>query len=204
MAPGNDVAADNPALKAIGRFLSGAIIVAAIVAILLVTRLYYVYPRTDDAYVRANLIGVAPHVSGPIIQLPIVDNQHVHKGEMLFIVDPRPYQATLDALVAKLQLTNLQISGLDDAIRAAGAEQKRREAEPRIRAPISASHRAAARQALRHRQRRLRCAQQVARGRGCGGKFARDRQPGTESSSANTAISTRGASRPRPRSTTRA
>jgi membrane fusion protein, multidrug efflux system len=129
VAPGDDVAADNPALKAVGRLLSLAIIVAAIVAILLVTRLYYIYPRTDDAYVRANLIGVAPHVSGPIIKLPIVDNQHVHKGDMLFIVDPRPYQATLDSLMAKLQLTNLQISGLDDAIRAAGSEQKRREAD---------------------------------------------------------------------------
>ncbi len=129
VAPGDDVAADNPALKAIGRILSAAIIAAAIAAILFVTRLYYVYPRTDDAYVRANLIGVAPHVSGPIVKLPIVDNQHVRKGDMLFVVDPRPYQATLDALVAKLELTNLQIKGLDNAISAAGAEQTRREAD---------------------------------------------------------------------------
>ena len=41
MAPGDDLPADNPALKAIGRFLSVAIIVAAIVAIVFVTRLYY-------------------------------------------------------------------------------------------------------------------------------------------------------------------
>ncbi|MGH7780877.1 MAG: efflux RND transporter periplasmic adaptor subunit [Candidatus Binataceae bacterium] len=129
MAPGDDATADSPALKAIGRLLSAGIIIAAIIALVFVTRLYYIYPRTDDAYVRANIIGVAPHVSGPIIKLPIVDNQHVRKGDMLFIVDPRPYQATLDALVAKLQLTNLQINGLNDAIRAASSEQKRREAD---------------------------------------------------------------------------
>lgn len=42
VAPGDDVPADNPTLKAIGRLLSVAIIVAAIVAIVLVTRLYYI------------------------------------------------------------------------------------------------------------------------------------------------------------------
>ncbi|HVA81091.1 MAG TPA: biotin/lipoyl-binding protein [Candidatus Binataceae bacterium] len=129
MAPEDDAGADNPALKILGRLLSIGIIAAAAVAALFVTRLYYIYPRTDDAYVRANLIGVAPHVSGPIVKLPIVDNQHVRKGALLFIVDPRPYQAALDALVAKLQLTDLRIKGLTDAIGAAQAEQKRREAD---------------------------------------------------------------------------
>src|SRR5262249_13533569 len=94
-----------------------------------VTRIYYVYPRTDDAFVRANMIAVAPHVSGPIVQLPIVDNQYVKQGDLLFVVDPRPYQATLDQLTAKLDLTNLEIKALNDAIRAAEAEQKRREAD---------------------------------------------------------------------------
>jgi len=129
VAPEDDAGADNPLLKTIGRLLSVGIIAAAAAAALFVTRLYYIYPRTDDAYVRANLIGVAPHVSGPIVKLPIVDNQHVRKDELLFVVDPRPYQAALDALVAKLQLTDLRIQGLSAAIAAAQAEQKRREAD---------------------------------------------------------------------------
>jgi multidrug resistance efflux pump len=94
-----------------------------------VARLYYLYPRTDDAYVRANSVGIAPHVSGPITELPIVDNQYVKQGDLLFIVDPRPYQATLDSAVAKLQLTELNIRALEDAIRTAQSDQVRLEAD---------------------------------------------------------------------------
>jgi multidrug efflux system membrane fusion protein len=124
----SDNAAD-PALRVVGAVLSLAIIVAAVVAAVYVTRIYYVHPRTDDAYVRANMIAVAPHVSGPIVKLPIVDNQRVKQGDLLFVVDPRPYQAMLDQLTAKLDLTNLEIKAYSNSIRAAGAEQKRREAD---------------------------------------------------------------------------
>ncbi len=129
MTSGGEPAPPSPAMRAAGAIVSIAIIAGAIVAALYVTRIYYVYPRTDDAYVRANMIAVAPHVSGPIVKLPIVDNQHVKKGDLLFVVDPRPYQAALEELTAKLDLTNLEIKALTDAINAAEAEQKRREAD---------------------------------------------------------------------------
>ncbi|MGO9451113.1 MAG: biotin/lipoyl-binding protein [Candidatus Binataceae bacterium] len=129
MSTGGENDNNNPALRVAGGVISLAIIAAAIVAGLYVTRIYYVYPRTDDAYVRANMIAVAPHVSGPIVQLPIVDNQYVKQGDLLFVVDPRPYQATLDQLSAQLDLTNLEIKAYSDAIGAAAAEQKRREAD---------------------------------------------------------------------------
>ena len=136
MSSGVQPAGDS-ALRVVGPTLSAAIVVAAIVAALYVTRIYYVYPRTDDAYVRANMIAVAPHVSGPIVQLPIVDNQYVKQGALLFVVDPRPYRAALDQLTAKLALTNLEIRAYTDAINAAEAEQKRREVLPerRVRTP---------------------------------------------------------------------
>jgi multidrug efflux system membrane fusion protein len=47
-------------------------------------------PQTDDATVRANFIGVAPEVSGHIVELPVQDNQFVHEGDLLFVIDPRP------------------------------------------------------------------------------------------------------------------
>ncbi len=96
---------------------------------LYVLRLYYIYPRTDDAYVRANVVGVAPHVSGPIVELPIRDNQHVAKGALLFVVDPRPYQSALERAEASLTLTNLQINALQDAIHSAEARQQQLEAD---------------------------------------------------------------------------
>ena len=116
-------------LRFAGHLLSAAIVVVTIVVGLYVARLYYVYPRTDDAYVRANSVGIAPHVSGPITELPIVDNQYVKQGDMLFVVDPRPYQSALDSATAKLQLTELQIKALEDAIRTARSDQVRLEAD---------------------------------------------------------------------------
>jgi len=116
-------------LRFTGHLLSAAIVIAAVIVSVYVARLYYLYPRTDDAYVRANMVGIAPHVSGPITELPIVDNQYVKQGDLLFVVDPRPYQAALDAATAKLQLTELDIRALEDAIRTAKSDQVRLEAD---------------------------------------------------------------------------
>lgn len=129
MASESDGSDVDRARKVAGRLVSLLIIAGAIVAAVYVTRQYYIYPRTDDAYVRANLVGIAPHVSGPIVSLPIVDNQHVHKGDMLFLVDPRPYQATLDRMTANLDLAELEIKALQNAIAAAHAEHTRRQAD---------------------------------------------------------------------------
>ena len=115
--------------QVVGRLLAAAVYAATIALALYVTRIYMLYPQTDDAYVRANTVGIAPHVSGPIIELPIRDNQHVKKDALLFIVDPRPYQAELDSAEADVMLTNLQISALDNAIAAARARRAQLEAE---------------------------------------------------------------------------
>jgi multidrug efflux system membrane fusion protein len=111
-----------------GRLIAILIVVGAAVTLLYVTWLYYLYPRTDDAYVRANVVGVAPHVSGPIVALPVHDNQHVKPGELLFIVDPRPYKSVLDRAEADLALTALQIKALNDTIKSTRSQQAQLEA----------------------------------------------------------------------------
>ena len=111
-----------------GRLLTALIVICAIGLILYVTWLYYVYPRTDDAYVRANIVGIAPHVSGPIVELPVHDNQHIKPGELLFVVDPRPYKSVLDRAEADLALTTLQIKALSDTIKATRSRQAQLEA----------------------------------------------------------------------------
>jgi multidrug resistance efflux pump len=112
-----------------GRIIGPLIVLGAIILSVYVTHLYYVYPRTDDAYVRTNIVGLAPHVSGPIVELPIRDNQQVKSGELLFIVDPRPYKSALDKAEANLGFTNLQIKALEDAIRSASARQEQLAAD---------------------------------------------------------------------------
>ena len=73
-------------------------------------------PRTDDAYLRANIVGIAANVSGYITELNVVDNQKVNVGDLLFRVDVRPYQAELDLAIANLGLVDLEIIALKDAI----------------------------------------------------------------------------------------
>ncbi|HEY1850921.1 MAG TPA: biotin/lipoyl-binding protein [Candidatus Binataceae bacterium] len=112
-----------------GGILAAAVYVATIALAIYVTRIYYMFPQTDDAYVRANNVGLAPHVSGPIVALPIRDNQRVKNGDLLFVIDPRPYQADLAAAEANVDLTNLQISAYDNSILAAKARQTQLEAD---------------------------------------------------------------------------
>jgi multidrug efflux system membrane fusion protein len=86
----------------------------AIVLVAVALAVYVVYyldqsPRTDDAFVRADTIGVAPQVSGRIITLRVQDNQAVKKGDVLFEIDPLPYQHTLERTRAALDSLEKQI-----------------------------------------------------------------------------------------------
>jgi multidrug efflux system membrane fusion protein len=78
------------------RKLRIAIIAGAVVLGLVVLLEANRQPRTDDAEVTANFIGIAPQVEGPIVRLNVRDNQFVKQGELLFEIDDRPYQYALE------------------------------------------------------------------------------------------------------------
>ena len=84
-------------------------------------------PRTDDAAVRANLVGIAPHVSGPIVDLRVADNQFVKQGDLLFAIDCRPYEARLDRARADLALTLKEVDAQRRTIASTNSETARRE-----------------------------------------------------------------------------
>lgn len=109
-------------MRALGRALSGLLVLAALVLGWFIYRVYYANPRTDDAYVHANTASLAAHVSGQIVQLPIKDNQRVKKEELLFVVDPRPYKLALEVARTKLNLTEIEIKTMRDTISAANAQ----------------------------------------------------------------------------------
>jgi multidrug efflux system membrane fusion protein len=91
--------------KIAGRILSIVLIVAMVALGLWVWNIVERHPRTDDAIAQANVIGVAPRVSGQIIKLNVVDNQEVKEGDVLFEIDPADYQLQLDnALAAQASL----------------------------------------------------------------------------------------------------
>jgi multidrug efflux system membrane fusion protein len=85
-----------PPRKNLGRIVSICIVAAALITGLLVVAQTNQYPRTDDAEVFANFIGIAPQVDGPITQLAVQDNQFVPQGNLLFQIDARPYQYALE------------------------------------------------------------------------------------------------------------
>ena len=77
---------------------------------------YVTNPWTRDGQVRAQTVQIAPRVDGPIIELPIVDNQFVKAGEILFKIDPRTFQATLDQANADLEQAKASLAAKEDAL----------------------------------------------------------------------------------------
>lgn len=87
-----------------------------------------VNPRTDDTEVFANFIGMAPQVDGPIMQLAVHDNQFVKQGDLLFVVDERPYRYALEralsdqaALEGEIEDRRRSINSQRSAVRVASA-----------------------------------------------------------------------------------
>ena len=85
--------------------------------------LTYFVAYTDDAYVRSDLVGVAPQVTGPVVALYVVDNQSVKVGDKLFTIDPTPFQldvntrqAQIDEEAALLKVAQEQLSSAKAAL----------------------------------------------------------------------------------------
>ena len=110
-----------PIRQALGRMIGVLIIVGAIVVSIIAVWEWQVNPETDDATVRANFIGVAPQVNGPIVELHVRDNQLVQAGDLLFVIDPRPYEIAVERARAALVLTRREVEGLWNALSSAKA-----------------------------------------------------------------------------------
>src|SRR5262252_10585885 len=103
--------------KALGILVSLLALAGLLVTGVLTSRRIDQRPRTDDAYLQADLVHMAADVSGRIVELDVRDNQAVHKGDVLFRIDPEPYQMRVDqaraavrGLEAKLGLTADQVA----------------------------------------------------------------------------------------------
>lgn len=94
----------------IGRILSVLIVLGALGLGLVVVLETNYYPRTDDCEILANFIGIAPQVEGPLVHLPVHDNQFVKKGDLLFEIDPRPYRYALERAISDQATLEGQIS----------------------------------------------------------------------------------------------
>src|SRR6266446_840837 len=136
--------ADSGARRVAGRVLGTVIVAGAAIAVVVTLLQWETRPQTDDATVRANFVGIAPQVSGHIVDLRVGDNQLVREGDLLFVVDPRPYEIAVARARANLALTRKEVEGLRNAVvtaeagvaragaqlDASAADVVRREADP--------------------------------------------------------------------------
>jgi multidrug resistance efflux pump len=103
-------------LRAVGGHLSTLVLAAAAVLISLVTWQHYVTaPWTRNGTVRVQVANVAPQIPGKIVELRVSDNQFVHKGDVLYVIDPFDFdvavrigQAAVDQRAADLEVKQAQ------------------------------------------------------------------------------------------------
>jgi len=138
------IPSDPVARRLLGRLLGAGIIGAAAIAVIVTLLQWEIRPQTDDATVRANFVGIAPQVNGHIVELHVRDNQQVREGDLLFLIDPRPYEIALERARATLALTRKEVDGLKNGaaaavagvsragaqLKASAAEVTRREMDP--------------------------------------------------------------------------
>ena len=80
-------------------------------------------PWTRDGQVRAYVVTMAPEVAGRIVELPIADNQFVHKGDLLMTIDPTNYRIAVSMAEAAVQQAQVNAQNLQARVEApAGAE----------------------------------------------------------------------------------
>ena len=96
-------------------------LVGAAVSIYLYALHYEHYPETDNAYVQADVVRLAPRVSGPVLKLPVHDDQRVSQGDLLIEIDPADYLVRLEQTRAQLAVAEAQVDQTQAAIEQARA-----------------------------------------------------------------------------------
>ncbi|HEY2132940.1 MAG TPA: HlyD family secretion protein [Acetobacteraceae bacterium] len=69
---------------------------------------YMLAPWTRDGRVLAQVVNIAPEVSGTIVSLPVADNQFVHKGDVLFVIDPTRFRLAVEQAQASVDAARQQ------------------------------------------------------------------------------------------------
>jgi multidrug resistance efflux pump len=117
----------------IRRVLSICLTLAVLaVAVWLAPKMWDAYmgaPWTRDGTVRTYVVTLAPEVDGRIVELPVLDNQLVHKGDLLMVIDPTNYKIAVSVNEAAVAQAEANAQN-------AAREAKRREEESNLAVPI--------------------------------------------------------------------
>jgi membrane fusion protein, multidrug efflux system len=70
------------------------------------------YVSTDNAYVKGDRAMIATELSGLIVEVPVQENQHVSRGQLLFRLDDQPYRLALAKIESEIETQRAEIRGL--------------------------------------------------------------------------------------------
>jgi multidrug resistance efflux pump len=101
------------------KLLTSSLVIISVVVAYVVYQRWTDRPWTRDGQVRADIVKIAPRVSGYIVEVRVKDNQFVRKGELLFKIDPSSYQLSVDTALVQLQQARENVAALGAEVRAA-------------------------------------------------------------------------------------
>ncbi|WP_426263636.1 HlyD family secretion protein [Sphingomonas sp. PWP1-2] len=115
VAPAPVVESADRQPRARRRLRTPLLLLAPIVAVLAIVYFYLSggrYEATDNGYLQSGLVSVSANVSGPVVAIAVHNNQRVKAGDVLFRIDPAPYQAAVDEAAAELASARTQVASV--------------------------------------------------------------------------------------------
>ena len=101
---------------------------------------------TDDAQIKQDIVSVSPQVTGQVVQVLVRNGMHVSRGDVLFRIDPQPFQVALEQAEAQLAAAELQTTQLRTTAAGTGADITGSEANLKIKENALARQQALLRQ----------------------------------------------------------
>lgn len=123
--------------------ITAVVVLLALLLAWLAWHHYILSPWTRDARVRAEVVRIAPDVPGRVSQVLVQDNQMVEQGQLLYVIDPQPYElavasarADLAAATAAARNAGASVAAASAGIAASAAEQQMRQQQAARRAGL--------------------------------------------------------------------
>ena len=110
------------------KLVTTVLVAVALVCAYLLYNRYTAQPWTRDGQVRADVVKIAPRVSGYLVDIAVKDNQSVRKGELLFQIDRSSYQLAVDQARVELDQAREDVASLEAAVRVAESTIKQQDA----------------------------------------------------------------------------
>jgi len=104
-----------------GYTVATAVAGGVVMLVSLLTMMMFCHPSSADGRFYAAVVQIVPQVRGTVVEVPVVGNEPLKMGDVLFRIDPKPYQYEVDRLTAQLAAANTKLAQLDSKLAAAEA-----------------------------------------------------------------------------------